>query len=191
MGMSGLPQSATGQTALLTGVNASKKLGRHAPGFPSPTLRKIIRDESIFLKMENLNKVGTFANAFTPEYFARPDRQISATTWSVKASSFPFRMVADELIADQALSHDLTNAFLRELGYKVPRRTPERSSEILITILPKADFCLFEFILTDMIGHRQNMSQAGEIGATQSISAGRFGPNRLTATPRPHIQRSW
>ena len=39
MNTSGLPQSATGQTALLTGHNASKLLGRHHPGFPTPTLR--------------------------------------------------------------------------------------------------------------------------------------------------------
>ncbi len=160
MGIPGLPQSATGQTALLTGVNASKKLARHVSGFPSPTLRKMLSEESIFLKIERLNKVGTFANAFTPEYFQRPARSISATTWAVKASNFPFRMLKNDLLQRHAISHDLTNEFLAKLGYEVPVRTPETSAEILAEIAGGVDFCLFEFILTDMVGHDQNMSAA-------------------------------
>ncbi|MFQ5752762.1 MAG: metalloenzyme [bacterium] len=157
MGVPGLPQSATGQTALLTGVNASKVLGRHQSGFPTPTLRKLFKEESIFFKLEKMNKVGTFANAFTPEYFARPDRQISATTWSVKASKFPFRMVHHELVSGQVISHDLTNEFLFTMGHRVPIRKPETSAEILVAIAESVDFCLFEFILLDVIGHQQDM----------------------------------
>jgi hypothetical protein len=160
MGLPGLPQSATGQTALLTGLNASQKLGRHLSGFPSPTLRKILSEESIFLKIERLNKVATFANAFTPEYFQRPARRISATTWAVKASNFPFRMLKDDLLLGRAVSHDLTNGFLSKLGYEVPIRTPETSAEILAEIAGGVDFCLFEFILTDVIGHDQDMPAA-------------------------------
>ncbi len=157
MEVPGLPQSATGQTALLTGINAAKSLDRHASGFPTPTLRKILKEESIFLKLEKMHKVATFANAFTPEYFERPNRQISTTTWSVKASSFPFRMVHNELVQDKAISHDLTNKFLSKMGYLVPIRNPETSAEILVQIAESTDFCLFEFILTDIIGHRQDM----------------------------------
>ena len=42
MEVSGLPQSATGQTALWTGINAPKILERHISGFPTFTLKKII-----------------------------------------------------------------------------------------------------------------------------------------------------
>jgi len=80
LSVKGLPQSATGQTALLTGINAAKILGRHLSGFPSKTLREILLQESIFLKLQKIGKVGTFANAFTPEYFQRHRRKISATT---------------------------------------------------------------------------------------------------------------
>nr|NIV95358.1 metalloenzyme [candidate division KSB1 bacterium] len=134
MNVQGLPQSATGQTALFTGESSSQILGHHLSGFPGPTLRKIIARESIFLKLEKLNKTATFANAFTPEYFQRPDRRISATTWSVKASNFPFRMVHDELVRSKAISHDLTNEFLAQMGCEVPIRTPEQAAEILAEI---------------------------------------------------------
>lgn len=163
MGVKGLPQSATGQTALLTGVNASQVLGRHLSGFPGPTLRKIIQEESLFLKLERRHKKGTFANAFSPEYFQRPDRRISATTWSLKASGFPFRMVQNELMHSQAISHDLTNEFLSTLDLRVPIRTPEESAAILVEIIESVDFCLFEFILTDTIGHSQDMLGAETI----------------------------
>ncbi len=160
MDVPGLPQSATGQTALLTGVNAAQALGRHVSGFPGPTLRKILAADSIFLKLERAGRVGTFINAFTPEYFERPARRISATTWSLRASSFPFRMVEQELQQDRAISHDLTNEFLAQLGYRVPIRTPQRSAEILAEIAGSVDFCLFEFILTDLVGHRGDLNRA-------------------------------
>lgn len=35
LGMEGLPQSATGQTSLLTGVNGARLLGRHLNAFPT------------------------------------------------------------------------------------------------------------------------------------------------------------
>lgn len=160
MGVPGLPQSATGQTALLTGVSAAQKLGHHLSGFPTPTLRSILLAESIFLKLEKMNKVGTFANAFSPAYFARPHRRISATTWSVKASSFPFRMIENDLLEGRAVSHDLTNEFLAQLGFEVPIRTPQTSAEILAEIAESVDFCLFEFIMTDSVGHSQDMNRA-------------------------------
>ena len=79
MGIKGLPQSATGQTALFTGVNASQIIGHHISGFPTPTLRRILKEKSIFLQLEQLNKIGTFANALSQQYLNRPERRVSAT----------------------------------------------------------------------------------------------------------------
>jgi len=160
MGVKGLPQSATGQTALLTGFNSAQALDRHWPGFPTVTLRKILAEESIFLKLEKAGKKATFANAFSPRYFKRPERSISATTWSVKASNFPFRMIEPELLNGEAISHDLTNIFFSKMGFEVPIRTPETSAEILVRIAESVDFCLFEYFLTDLVGHSQEMDWA-------------------------------
>ncbi|MCH7755241.1 metalloenzyme [candidate division KSB1 bacterium] len=160
MGVKGLPQSATGQTALLTGFNSAQALDRHWPGFPTVTLRKILAEESIFLKLEKSGKKATFANAFSPQYFKRPERSISATTWSVRASNFPFLMIEPELLNGEAISHDLTNTFLSKMGFEVPIRTPETSAEILVRIATSVDFCLFEYFLTDLVGHSQEMDWA-------------------------------
>ncbi len=160
MEVKGLPQSATGQTALLTGVNSAKAIDRHMSGFPTVTLRRILAEESIFLKLEKAGKTATFANAFSPRYFKRPERSISATTWSVRASNFPFRMIDPELLNGEAISHDLTNTFLSKRGYKVPIRTPEAAAEILVRVAQSVDFCLFEYFLTDLVGHSQEMDWA-------------------------------
>ncbi len=160
MDMPGLPQSATGQTALLTGTNAAKVLGRHHPGFPTVSLRKVLAAESIFLKLQKMGKTGTFANAFTLEYFERSPRSISATTWSLRASDFPFRFIDPDLMQGMAVTHDLCNELCLTLGYDVPLCTPEQSAETLARIIATVDFCLFEYFLTDRIGHIQDFVQA-------------------------------
>src|SRR3954452_77564 len=53
MGISGRPQSASGQTTILTGVSAPMVLGYHKQGFPNQALRDIISANSIFLQLSN------------------------------------------------------------------------------------------------------------------------------------------
>ena len=42
LGVPGLPQSATGQATLFTGVNAAVEMGRHVTGLPGPRLRDLV-----------------------------------------------------------------------------------------------------------------------------------------------------
>ena len=44
LGIPGLPQSGTGQTTLLTGINAAKLLGYHHGPWPGPTIRPLLKD---------------------------------------------------------------------------------------------------------------------------------------------------
>lgn len=48
LGLPGLPQSATGQTTLLTGWNAARVMGRHYGPWPGPTLRALLARGSLF-----------------------------------------------------------------------------------------------------------------------------------------------
>src|SRR5690242_11790846 len=50
LGIEGRPQSASGQTTILTGVNAPMTLGYHKQGFPNEKLRSVIITNSIFLQ---------------------------------------------------------------------------------------------------------------------------------------------
>src|ERR687883_1701310 len=48
LGVSGRPQSATGQTTILTGENAPAALGQHLLGFPNAPLRELLQARSMF-----------------------------------------------------------------------------------------------------------------------------------------------
>ncbi len=47
LGVEGLPQSATGQTALFTGVNAPAAVGMHVSAYPTAALRDLIMSHSL------------------------------------------------------------------------------------------------------------------------------------------------
>lgn len=69
LGVPGIPQSATGQTAILTGVNAPRAIGRHLNGYPTPRLRQILMAHSLFKRIRDLGRTATFLNAYRPEFF--------------------------------------------------------------------------------------------------------------------------
>src|SRR5690625_1912820 len=94
----GLPQSATGQTTLLSGVNAAKALGRHLSGLPTTTLVNILREHSLFKQLRQVGLRATFANPFTDEYFAAVEAGRwchSSTTTAVLSADLPVRMLND------------------------------------------------------------------------------------------------
>ncbi|MEK7263322.1 MAG: metalloenzyme [Bacteroidota bacterium] len=159
LGITGLPQSATGQTAIFTGINASKEMERHVSGFPTPTLRKILAEHSIFLQLKKIGKSATFANGYTPQYFERSQQFWSATTWAVKAADIPFRWLED--IRDgKAIAPDFTNDFLITRGIDIPVRTAEESGKIIGALMQENDFVLYEHPFSDGFGHSQNMELA-------------------------------
>src|SRR6266851_10495873 len=87
LGVDGRPQSASGQTTILTGVNAPAAIGHHKQGFPNRALLEIIREHSIFRQLVKAG-VGpvTFANAYTKHFFDERPRWVSATTAAVEAA---------------------------------------------------------------------------------------------------------
>ncbi len=115
LGVPGLPQSATGTTALLTGVNAPAAMGRHISGFPNRALREIIAEHSVHRQVIALGLKPTFANAYNEAYFKRPIGRQSVTTHAFRAAGLPFRMMEDYR-AGRAAFHDLTGELVRDQG---------------------------------------------------------------------------
>lgn len=70
LGVAGLPQSATGQTAIFTGENASQAIGRHLNAYPSPNLRRILGRSSVFKQVLAQGRTASFLNAYGPMWFA-------------------------------------------------------------------------------------------------------------------------
>jgi 2,3-bisphosphoglycerate-independent phosphoglycerate mutase len=160
LGVEGRPQSASGQTTILTGVNAPAFLGYHKQGFPNAALREVIEEHSIFGQLENLGiEPNVFANAYTPQFFAETPRWKSATTVAVEASTVRFRTLED-LLDGKAVFHDFTNQALRERGFDAPLQTPAEAGKILARLAAAHRFTLYEHFLTDKIGHAQDFDAA-------------------------------
>ena len=168
LGVPGLPQSATGQTTLLTGINAARHLGRHLYGFPNAELRDLLKEESIIKKLRDRGKNAAFVNAFRPIFFEIETEKflkyLSATTLSNLAGNAPFRSLQD-LREERSIYQEFTNRSLREKGFDVPVFTPEKAGRILATVSRELDFSLFEYFQSDRVGHTADMKRAvGIIG---------------------------
>lgn len=166
LGISGRPQSASGQTTILTGINAPARLGYHKQGFPNAALLEVIREHSIFRQLRDAGIMPiTFANAYPERFFAERPRWISATTAAVEAAALPFRTV-DDLRKGRAVFQDFTNAALIARGEQVTERTPEEAARVLSAIVAENRFTLYEYFITDKLGHAQDLD-----GARSVISA--------------------
>ncbi len=155
LGVPGTPQSATGQTAILTGVNAAKELGRHLSGFPNRKLREIIARENIFLKLRAAGFTSMFANAYARTHEQRLPRALQSVTTVAVLSAFGQPLSGSDMLAGNAVYHDLTRAWLREHGQPdVPLISEAEAAAHLLQIVRGLDFTLFEYFLTDHAGHR-------------------------------------
>ena len=163
LGVPGRPQSASGQTTILTGVNAPAQLGYHKQGFPNAALLEIIKAHSVFKQLQEAGVTPvTFANAYTDRFFTERPRWISATTAAVEAAGMTFRNIAD-LKNGAAVFMDFTNRVLIERGVDVSVRTEEEAAEVLARIASENRFTLYEYFITDKVGHEQDMPKAKEV----------------------------
>lgn len=161
LGVEGIPQSATGQSTMFTGVNCSAAVGHHCEGFPGPELRRIIEDDNLFLELKRRGKKVRFADAYlvgsADELCAR--RFKSVTT--VMALTTPEVIsTADDLMHDRALMQDLTRETIQDGYPDIPVIVPQRAAEHLFRIARVNDFTLYEFFQTDVSGHAMDYARA-------------------------------
>lgn len=71
LGTAGLPQSGTGQTALLTGANAAALLGHHQGPHPLSRLQTLLREKSLQVWAANKGLNVLHANGYRLEYLER------------------------------------------------------------------------------------------------------------------------
>ena len=155
MGVPGMPQSATGQTALMTGVNAARAMGRHVEGFPGPALRTLIRANNLYDKLARLGFSSTFANAYYVTDVAEVEsRRIQSVTTVAALKAFGRVREIAAMLDHLAVCQDLTRESLRERGYQGPLVTPQESARDLRAVAAGYDFTLFEYFQTDRVGHK-------------------------------------
>jgi len=163
MGVAGLPQSATGQTALLTGVNTSALLGRHLNGYPNEKLRQLLAKKSVLKCFNQNGHSAAFINTFRPPFFDYNPfdiiRHLSATSVANLYAGLPFFNL-DDLKAERSIYQEFTNRHLRDKGFDVPIFTPQKAGQILATQSSNYDFCLYEYFQTDIAGHTRDLNIA-------------------------------
>jgi 2,3-bisphosphoglycerate-independent phosphoglycerate mutase len=162
LGIPGLPQSATGQTALFTGVNAAALVGRHKEGRPNRLLKSVLHKHGLLPVLNRAGLKATFANAYTaaaiPRYVAG-EAPMSCTSAMAYYGEGRFRDTA-MFNRREAVYFDLTGRYARRRGDDVKLLTPAGAGEVLAAIASRHDFTLFEYFLTDFAGHRRNLNRA-------------------------------
>lgn len=159
LGVEGVPQSATGQTTLFTGVNAPAKLGYHLTAFPNEALLACFTEGSVMKLLAEKGLRVTSANMYSREFFDRREglerNKFPASTLTIKASGVPFRM-GEDYRAGKAVFADITNELIRSRGYDIDVIEPETAADRTLAILEENDFVFFEYFLTDTYGHKGN-----------------------------------
>jgi len=158
LGVDGLPQSGTGQGSLFTGINCARLVGRHFGPYPHSKTYDTIDEANVFTQI--LTASGrkdvsvAFANAFPPQFF-RSSRRATVTTRCCQAAEVMIRGIED-LRNRRALSADLTgDAWRTQLGLDVPPLDANEAASTLCSIASTHAFTLFEYFLTDKVGHRR------------------------------------
>jgi 2,3-bisphosphoglycerate-independent phosphoglycerate mutase len=165
LGVAGLPQSATGQVAILTGANAAALVGRHVTAYPTQALRTLLEERGLFTQLRQRGVGATLANAYTPEYFAAvAARRLRHAAITLHALQAGLRLRGmDDVRAGCAVYQDLTNARLREWGHAVPLISPEEAGRRLASLAEAQAFTLFEYFQTDLAGHGRVANRLGVV----------------------------
>jgi hypothetical protein len=158
LGVPGLPQSATGQTALFTGVNAAALLGEHVTAHPTARLREVIAEHSILKRAVEAGKRALFANAHSERFWQKVREgkgRLAASTLTAMAAGLEIPTLED-LARGRAVLWDITHEIAStHMGYELPLVEPAEAGKRLARLADEFDLLLFESFLPDLAGHRR------------------------------------
>lgn len=164
LNVAGLPQSATGQTTMFTGVNAPQFMGKHCEGFPGPGLRNLIAKDNLFLQLKARGKKAKFADAYLIESADELETRRFKSVTTVMALTTPETIsTVSDLADDCAVLQDLTRETIRDRYPDIPVIDPEDAARHLFDIVRANDFTLFEYFQTDVAGHSMDYDRACEV----------------------------
>lgn len=164
LGVKGLPQSATGQGVLLTGINIPVELGYHYGPKPNPEVAQYLDEKTIFAKTVKAGKKAALLNAYPPPYFDGIDsgkRLYSAIPLALTNAGISL-FTKDDYYAGRALSADFTGKGWSEFLNlpDAPVLEPEEAGKKLAELALQYDFAFFEYWASDYAGHKQDMDSA-------------------------------
>jgi 2,3-bisphosphoglycerate-independent phosphoglycerate mutase len=164
LGVDGLPQSATGQAVLLTGINIPAELGYHYGPKPNPAVAQYLDGKTIFSKMVKAGKKTALLSAYPPRYFEgiNSGKHLYSAIPLALTNAGLSLFTKDDYYAGNALAADFTGKGWREFLHlpNAPIYEPEEAGKKLAEIARQYDFSLFEYWATDYAGHKQDMESA-------------------------------
>jgi 2,3-bisphosphoglycerate-independent phosphoglycerate mutase len=120
LGVEGIPQSATGQATLLTGLNVPAMIGEHYGPKPNPSIAEIIKHDNIFKRIVGASKKAALLNAYPSRYFHALEsgrRLLSVIPLAVTTAGLPL-FNKEDFYGGSAMSADFTGEGWRTmLGY--------------------------------------------------------------------------
>lgn len=170
LGVPGLPQSGTGQAALLTGENAPRLFGRHFGPWVPTALRPLVAERSVMARAAAAGLRVAFANAIPEELRgSAPLGDLSRLRGPLRAGPPLAALGAGvltrhgaELERGDALASEIVNdGWIERLGRTaLPRVTPAEAGRRLAAIAASHDLTLFAHYTTDYVGHRGGLEDA-------------------------------
>jgi len=167
LGIKGVPQSATGQAALLTGKNVPEAVGHHFGPWPNQIVVDTLQNGNLFKQFNEAGFKAALLNAYPPSYFEAVNsgrRLYSAIPQSVISAGLSL-MTLEDLKTGRALSADFTAQGWRDrLNLAdTPLLTPYLAGARMAELADAYDFSFFEYWLSDYAGHHQDMEQACDL----------------------------
>lgn len=164
LGINGVPQSASGQASLLTGKNIPVMLGVHDGPKPSVKIKQILKQGTIFSSLKDQNHATALINAYPERYFASIESGHRLPGVIAQAALYAgmHLKTTEDLYRGEAISVDLTGHGWREqLSLpETPILDPPQAGERLKLLAAQNELSFFEFWLTDVMGHHQEMDAA-------------------------------
>jgi 2,3-bisphosphoglycerate-independent phosphoglycerate mutase len=164
LGVAGLPQSASGQAALLTGRNVAAEIGEHYGPKPNPPIKRVLQEHNLFIEARRMGLQAALLNAYPPRYFEAIQsrrRLYSSIPLAVTAAGIPLR-TADDLREGRALSADFTGeGWLAQPGFPpAPAYAPADAGRLWAKLARQVNLSWFDYWLSDYVGHRGSFQQA-------------------------------
>jgi len=167
LGVDGLPQSATGQAVLMTGINIPAELGYHYGPKPNPQVANFLKNgNTIFSWLRAGDKKAALLNAFPPRYFSGIEsglRLYSSIPLAYTSAGYPL-FSQEDFFEGRALSADFTGQGWRTMLKiaEAPVRSAWEAGGKLAGLAKGYDFSMFEYWASDYAGHKQDMEWAVE-----------------------------
>jgi 2,3-bisphosphoglycerate-independent phosphoglycerate mutase len=167
LGISGRPQSATGQAAILTGKNVPQMIGEHYGPKPNLPIRELLAEDNFFKQVVTHGKKAALLDAYPPMWHHDHNRGKSLRSSYQQAAYEAGQKLfdLDDLKARRALTPEWTgdswNEYLKLND--IPVYTPYAAGKMLVELSRGYDFAMHSHWMTDMVGHRGPFERGVEL----------------------------